>query len=120
MEVVYQLCKQDAQVDEWRTDNPWRILCEIYAKLIGLLLQHWLIVLFAWQEPQRSLVKLAQVGRDSSWTFMEALAGFRPFSWALALIGRRMRSGCSMNTRKGRPNSAQLLIDGLDWAFSTA
>jgi hypothetical protein len=120
MELLYKLWKQDGQVDEWRTDNPWRILCEIYAKLIGLLLQHWLIVLFAWQEPQRSLVKLAQVVRDTGWTLMEAMAGFRSFSSAIALIGRRMRSGCSMNTRKGRPNSAQLLIDGLDWALSTA
>ena len=33
--------------DEWRTNNPWRVLCELYAKLIGLLLQHWLILLFA-------------------------------------------------------------------------
>jgi hypothetical protein len=40
--------------------NQWRILCELYAKLIGLLLQHWLIILFDWQDEQRSLVKLAR------------------------------------------------------------
>lgn len=47
------------QVDEWRTANPWRALCELYAKLIGVVLQHWLIVLFAWQDAQRSLVVLS-------------------------------------------------------------
>ncbi len=103
MELLYKLWKQDGQVDEWHTDNPWRILCEVYAKLIGLLLQHWLIVLYAWQEPQRSLVKLAQVVRDTGWSLMEALAGFRSLSSALALISRRMRSGCCMNTRRGGP-----------------
>jgi hypothetical protein len=119
MELLYKLWKQDGQVDEWRTANPWRILCEVYAKLIGLLLQHWLMVLFAWQEPQRSLVKLAQVVRDTGWTIMEALAGFRSMHSAFQLIGRRMRSGCQMNKRKQRPNSAQLLADGIEWALST-
>lgn len=120
MELLYKLWKHDGQVDEWRTATPWRILCEVSAKLIGLLLQHWLMVLFAWQDPQRSLVKLAQVVRDTGWTIMEALAGFRSLRSALQLIARRMRSGCRMNTRKQRPNSAQLLADGIEWALSTA
>jgi Transposase DDE domain len=121
MELLYKLWKQDGQVDEWRTANPWRILCEVYAKLLGLLLQHWLIVLFAWHDAQRSLVKLAQVCRDTSWTLMEALAGFRWLRCALHLIARRMRSGCQMNKRQQRPNSAQLLEQAaVEWALSTA
>lgn len=119
MELLYKLWKQHGQVDEWRTSNPWRVLCELYAKLIGALLQHWLIVLFAWHDPQRSLVKLAQVVRDTGWTLMEALAGHRSLRSALRLIGRRMRSGCQMNTRHTHPNSAQLLEqEAVEWALS--
>ena len=47
MEMLYKLWKQYGRIDEWRTMNQWRILCELYAKLIGLLLQHWLALLFA-------------------------------------------------------------------------
>jgi hypothetical protein len=119
MELLYKLWKQHGQVDEWRTSNPWRVLCELYAKLIGALLQQWLIVLFAWQDPQRSLVKLAQVVRDTSWTLMDALVGKRSVRSALQLIGRRMRSGCQMNKRKKHPNSAQLLEqEAVEWALS--
>ena len=119
MELLYKLWKQDGLVDEWRTANRWRVLCELYAKLIGLLLQHWLIVLFAWQDAQRSLVKLAQVVRDSGWSIMEALAGERSLASALRLIARRMRSGCHMNTRRKHPNSAQLLARGtVEWPLS--
>ncbi len=97
----------------------WRVLCELYAKLIGWLIQHWLIVLFAWQDPQRSLVKLAQVVRDTGWSIMEALAGGRSLPSAFRLIQRRMRSGCQMNERKKHPNSAQLLErEAVDWALS--
>jgi hypothetical protein len=60
MELLYKLWKQDGQIDEWRTAHPWRVLCELYAKLIGMVLQHWLIVLLAWHNEQRSLVKLAR------------------------------------------------------------
>jgi hypothetical protein len=119
MELLYKLWKQYGQVDEWHTADPWRVLCELYAKLIGVLLQHWLIVLFAWHDPQRSLVKLAKVVRDTGWTLMEALAGFRSLRSALRLIQRRMRSGCQMNKRKQHPNSAQLLEqEAVEWALS--
>ena len=119
MELLYKLWKSDGLLDEWRSSNPWRILCEVYAKLIALLIQHWLIVLFAWHDPQRSLVKLAQVVRDTSWVLMDALVGHRRVCSALQLIGRRMRSGCQMNKRKTRPNSAQLLLrQAVEWALS--
>jgi hypothetical protein len=108
LELLYKLWKQDGLVDEWRTRNRWRVLCELYAKLIGVLLQHWLIILFAWHDPQRSLVKLAQVMRDTSWLLMEALARKGSLRSALRVIGRRMASGCQMNKRKKHPNSAQL------------
>jgi hypothetical protein len=119
IELLYKLWKQYGQIDEWRTAHSWRILCELYAKLIGVLLQHWLVVLLAWQDEQRSLVKLAQVIRDGSLSLMEALAGYRSLHAAILAIARRMRAGCGMNTRKKHPHSAQLLRDGLTaWLLS--
>jgi len=118
-ELLFKWWKQHAQVDEWHTANPWRMLCELYAKLIGVLLQHWLIVLFAWHDPQRSLVKLAQVYRAVGGSIMEALGGFRSLRSAMRLIQRRMRSGCQMNTRRAHPNSAQLLeAQAVEWALT--
>lgn len=55
MEMLYKLWKQYGQIDEWRTTNPWRVLCELYAKLIGLLLRDFLILLFAWHDEQRRM-----------------------------------------------------------------
>ena len=119
MELLYKWWKQHAQIDEWHTANTWRMLCELYAKLIGVLLQHWLIVLFAWHDPQRSLVKLAQAWRDVGWSLMEALAGFRSLHSAMGVIQRRMGSGCQMNTRATHPNLAQLLeAQAVEWALT--
>ena len=119
MELLYKLWKQWAKVDEWHTCDRWRKLCELYAKLLAVTLQHWLIVLFAWHDPQRSLVKLAQVVRDTGWTLMEALAGFRSMRSAMRLIQRRMQAGCRMNKRRKHPNSAQPVeAQTVEWALS--
>lgn len=119
MEILYKLWKRDGLIDEWRTSNSWRVLCELYAKLIGLLLQHWLLLLFAWHGEQRSLVKLAQVVRDTAGSLMEALAGNRSLRSALRTIQLRMGSGTHMNKRRKHPNSAQLLQQGsTPWLLS--
>jgi len=119
MEMLYKLWKHYGQIDEWQTSNRWRILCELYAKLIGLLLQHWFILLFAWHDEQRSLVKLAQVVRDSACSLLEALAGGRSLDSVLLYLQRRMCSGCQMNKRRKHPNAAQLLACGsTNWVLS--
>ena len=118
VELLFKLWKSEGLVDEWRTEKPERILCEVYAKLIGLLLQHWLIVAFAWQDDQRSCVKLARVVRDTVCGLLQAL--HRQISWSQAFerIQRRMQAGCQMNKRRKHPNSGQLLEDGLEWSLS--
>ncbi len=47
IELLFKLWKPYGCLDEWRTSHPWRILCEVDAKLMGLLLQHWRFLLFA-------------------------------------------------------------------------
>ena len=50
-------------VDEWLSTKLWAILCEVYAKLIAMVFQHWLLVICCWGYPERSLVKAAQTIR---------------------------------------------------------
>ena len=59
IELLFTLWKSHAQVDDWRTENPARILCEIYAKLLGLIFQQWLLAASSWRDPERSLFKAA-------------------------------------------------------------
>ena len=81
MDLLYKCWKQHAQVDSWHSSDGWRKMCELYAKLVAVTLQHGLIVLFAWHDPQRRLVNLAQVVQNTGCTLIEALA-----------VGRSMRS----------------------------
>ena len=44
IELVFKLGKQYGQIDQWRSQNPWRILCEVYAKLVAVIIQHWVLL----------------------------------------------------------------------------
>ena len=50
------------EVDTWRSAKPYRILTEIYSKLLGCLITHWLTLIECWQAPNRSMVKSAASG----------------------------------------------------------
>jgi Transposase DDE domain len=60
VELLFKRWKSLGQVDEWRSRKPWRVLCEVYAKLLGLVLQHRVIAAGSWQHAERSLWRLGR------------------------------------------------------------
>ena len=117
IERLFRLWKEDGQIDEWRSKNPWRILAEFYGKLAAMLIQQWLIHEGCWHDPWRSLVKAAAVVRREANRIMVALYE-GGLTAVLHSIVRCMRSGCQIERRKGHPSTAQLLLEGLDWQLT--
>ncbi len=65
-ELLWKLWKQYGQVDTWRSEKAVRIETEIYAKLIGLLIEHWMLLLGCWHDPRRSIFKAQPARGDRS------------------------------------------------------
>ena len=108
---LFQLWKTHGQLDQWRSRQPLRILCEIYAKLIGLVLQHWASTVGCWQDPARSMLKAAQVVRAHA---SQILLALQRLAWLDAIL-RRMREQmvrrCRLATRKTHPGTYQCLLN---------
>jgi hypothetical protein len=100
--------KEDGQVDRWRSSNPWRILCEVYAKRCAMVIQQWLIHLGCWHDPLHSAVKAAQVCRREAGRLMIGLQEDR-LERVLTSIPSCMRAGCRLNPRTTQSNTAQML-----------
>jgi hypothetical protein len=64
IELLFKLWKSHGQLTHSRSQNPWRILTEIYAKLLAMVVQHWLFLVGHWSCFDRSLVKAAQTVRS--------------------------------------------------------
>ena len=111
VDLLFKLWKSHGKVDEWHTKNPWRILCEIYAKLVAMVVQHWLFLVGCWVHPNRSLVKAAQTVRDYAPMLESALAGYIDLAVTIEQIQRCLAAGCRMNRRRKQPNTYQLLLN---------
>ena len=110
IELLFKLWKSHGQLDSWRTGKPERILCEVYAKLVAMVVQHWVLVVGCWQFPERSLVKAAQVVRDHAAELSCARARLERLNEVVTTIQQVLRRTARMNTRKKHPNTYQLLL----------
>ncbi len=114
IELLFKLWKSQGQIDQWRSGKPWRIMCEVYAKLLAMLIQHWILLVGCWAYPNRSLTKAAQTVRSYALLLTSALAGIIALSVVIEQIARCLALGCRMNRRKAQPNAYQLLLDLAD------
>jgi Transposase DDE domain len=114
IERLFRLWKEDGKIDEWRTKKPFRILCELYAKLCAMVIQQSFIQEGCWQDPLRSLVKAANSLRRECNRIMVAFYEGN-LEMTVQSILRTLHSGCRIDRRATSPSTAQLLLDGLDW-----
>ena len=118
IELLFKLWKSHAQLGQSRSDKHWRRLCEIYCKLLGVIVQHWISLAGTWSNPRRSLVKAAHVVCEYAKTIALALGGKGSLVKALRLITEVMQRGCSQNPRRKRPNTwLTMLLYSLPWGL---
>ncbi len=111
IELLFKLWKSDGLLDEWRTADPWRVLTECFAKLLALLIQHWCILLGAWQRPNRSLHQAIQLLRKHAFHLAVAVSHFDRLCQALSVI-QRVLPTCQMSSLRKRPHTFQLILRG--------
>jgi len=110
IELIFKLWKSHGAIDNIRAVHPWRQLCEFYAKLLGMILTHWLIIVSCWHMPDRSLTKAAQAIRARVAVIAYAMGSVGELTAALLQIAQSIAAGCHMNSRRKHPNAYQLLF----------
>jgi hypothetical protein len=110
VELLFKLWKGHGRVDESRSGKPWRVLCEVYAKLLGMLVQHWVLLLGVWRHQDRSLAKAAKRVRARVMQLLDELPDAEGLKRALRRIMRSLERGCRTQRRKKHPSTFQLLL----------
>jgi hypothetical protein len=109
IELLFKRWKSAGQIDAWRSQRAERILCELYAKLLGQLITQWCSVVGAWQCLERSLVKVTRVVQDHAIALAYALPTLRRLTALLRQLIAACQTSCRVNTRKTKPTHAQLI-----------
>lgn len=110
IELLFKLWKSHAFIDEWHTQNPWRILCELYAKLIGVIIFHWIQAIGIWNNPYHSIFKADKVIRKFAIFFIFSINNKMFLNSMLSSICDCFKCGCNLNSRSAKPNTCQLLL----------
>jgi hypothetical protein len=110
IELLFKLWKSHGHLDHSRSANPERILTEIYAKLLALLIQHWILMATCWSFPDRSLTKALYTMRK----FVQHIADHINHTALLCVTWQRshrcLLHGCRTTKRRTKPSTSQLLL----------
>ncbi len=74
IELVFKLCKSHAHLTCSRSADPCRQQCEFYAKLLAVLVSHWILLVTGWQHLTLSAVQALSVIRRYAFSFLGSLS----------------------------------------------
>lgn len=112
IELLFKLWKSHGQIDTWAASgNEWRILSEVYGKLIAMVVSHWIVIVSCWANPARSLRRAAAVVRQYAGGILSSWGETAQVVSVLELIARVIAMTCHMTKRKKQPSTYQVLLD---------
>lgn len=110
IELLFKLWKSGGRIDTSQGRKPWRVLCEVYAKLLAMVVQHWLL-LSAGPLLGRSAVQAARRVRRQALRLARALGVVGRLRQVLRRLQRQLRRGCRVAKRRGQPATFQKLLE---------
>jgi hypothetical protein len=110
IECLFKLWKTHGRIDEVRSANPDRIMTELLAKLLAMVIQHWMTLLGAWGNRERSLIRAAAMIRDHTVPLATGLhRSTVHLEDALHILQRCLPHAGNIMHRKKHPSPSQLL-----------
>ena len=118
IELLFKLWKSHNRLAKHREGaTALEVLAVFYAKLLGVLLQHWILVATAWSNDRRSLFKAAHALAEMVKEILLALRDSAALEAALLRLRDLIQKLGGTTNRTNEPSHAQLLDDPdlLDW-----
>ena len=109
IELLFKLWKSVNLVDESRSAQPYRVLSEIFGKLLGCVVQHWCILACAWQLRARSLVRVARAVQAQVMLLFYALGSVEELRVWVERLACVTVTGCEVQRRRRKPSAFQVL-----------
>jgi hypothetical protein len=111
IELLFKLWKSHLSLDQWTSQNPWRILTEVYAKILIALLFHWTLLSDFWKHPNRSLVKAFQAFQRYITLILFSLESQEVLNPLLASLNRCYAKSCYINKHAHLACTFQALLN---------
>lgn len=111
IERLFKLWKGSGLLDEYRSQDPWRVWCEFYAKLLALLIQHWLLLVGCWQRLDRSLHQAARLIAKQAFHLLAHLRSRTGLITALTQVADTLAHAGHLRKRRRHPLMFQYWLE---------
>lgn len=108
IELLFKLWKSHGKVLVSRSADPIRQQCEGYAKLLGVLIAHWVLLVSGWQPHRLSPLDALRILRSHMALFHQACARPSSFLNFFSLLTRELALASPRSKRRKNPLAFQL------------
>jgi len=109
IELVFKVFKSEGQMDQTRSQRPWRVLCELYAKLLGMVVQQWLLLVAGYVMLRHSARRAARRVRRRVAQWLQGLRCPEVFLREVIRLARVLQRRCRIKSAKVTPSTLDRL-----------
>jgi hypothetical protein len=110
IELIFKLWKSGGGIAEYRSSKPQSALCEVYGKLLAQVVRHWVIVVGAWSQRDRSLTKAAEIVGLLALSLATAMPCLRRLRSVLSQARQLMEIAARMEKHGASPNAHDVIF----------
>jgi dephospho-CoA kinase len=109
IELLFKLWKNYCKIDESRSKKPYRRLTELYAKLLGAIISHQIIIIAMWENIDRSMFKSIKTIQSNVLLISYSLdKSISELIESIEFICNKLKT-CKVNKRNKNPATFELL-----------
>lgn len=109
IELLFKLWKSYCQIDKSRSKKPIRILIEVYAKLIGAIISHQLMIIGMWENIDRSMFKAIKTIQKNIPIIVKSFSkGINELTESIQNVCKKL-SLCRIKKRGKNPSTHQFI-----------
>jgi DDE family transposase len=111
IELLFKLWKSQGKLARTRRQKAQRILCEVYAKVLAMIVQHWVLLHAAWEFADRSLTQASKAVRKGALELLRHLNDLLKLKEELDRIAQMVGKTSRIHRRKKKPAAFQVMND---------
>lgn len=117
IELLFKQWKSVGRLDESRSRRPERILGELFAKMLALVIQHWILTRSCWRYANRSLSRASRAVRCLAGALAAAWRSATLLGTMLARIARALERTGRVERRRKHPSAFQVIDNPKDYGY---
>jgi hypothetical protein len=109
VELVFKAFKSEGGIGRTRSACPWRVLCELYAKLLAMVVQQWALLAAGYVMLRHSARRASRWVRRRAAALLRAMRGLEGLAAEVAQLARVLHSRCAVQRRRRHPSTLDRL-----------